>query len=337
MKRLLAVITVIVMVTGIFTGCGGSGGDGQETYNLRLASSYATTHPAHAALERICDKLKEESGGAINITIYPSNQLGDYTLTYEELMRGSIDMALIGIPSEYDPKLEMNFIPYMLTRYDQMEEAFGPDSYFLSEYKKVHENLGVKLLGIYAEGFIGMGFRDLPANYADAAAQKGKQVRCPAIEVYNLIMEDMGYSATTIAYSDLYTALQTGVVDGWIGGTPQLNYTSFKDVIKYYVAYNTFVEATGFMMSLDVYNGMPEEYQKMIDEAFMEEAVHSYKVAEELDKEAMNNLKDYGVEVIELTDEQMQAYIDLAQTKTWPKLYDNIGEETLKQLVEAVK
>lgn len=92
--------------------------------------------------------MKEQSDGAIEIILYPSSQLGDYTLTYEDLMRGSVDM---------------------------------------------------------------------------------------------------GFSETTISYADLYTALQTGVVDGWTGGMPQLNYTDFKDVINHYVHYNMFAENIGFL------------------------------------------------------------------------------------------
>lgn len=342
-KKVTALVLTCVMLMGCFAGCGGSGGNGGNgggsgggdgTYSFRLATHYAVTHPGYAALQRICDDLKEKSGGAIEITIYPSSQLGDYTLTYEDLMRGAVDMALIPIPSEYDPKLEMNFIPYMVTDYSQMKDAFGADSYFFQEYSKVHDALGVKLLGIYVEGLIGIGFTDLPKNYADAAAAKGDQIRCPAIEVYNLVTEDMGFSATTIAYADLYTALQTGVVDGWIGGTPQLNYTDFKDVINYYVAYNMFAENIGFFMSKDIFEGLPEEYQTMIEDAFMKEAVNSYETAQQLDQEALDGLKDYGIEIITLTNDEMNAYITSIQEKTWPKLYKNIGEDTMNKLID---
>ncbi|MGI5857542.1 MAG: TRAP transporter substrate-binding protein DctP [Candidatus Merdivicinus sp.] len=311
--------------------------DSSESYSFRLATHYATSHPGYAALERIAADLNEQSGGKIEVKLYPSSQLGDYTLTYEDLMRGSVDFALIPIPSEYDPKLEMNFVPYMVTDYSQMESAYGPDSYFYKEYGGIHENLGVKLLGLYVEGLIGFGLTQLPDSYADPAAFKGLMIRCPAIEVYNLVTEDMGYSATTIPYADLYSALQTGVVDGWIGGTPQLNYTDFKDVIKYYVDYNVFAENIGFFMSLDVFNSLPAEYQTMIQDAFMKEAINSYAVAEQLDNEALSKMEEYGIEIVRLTDEQRAAYAKSIQEKTWPRLYKNIGEETLKKLVEAVQ
>jgi len=349
MKKILVVLLIAMLSMFAFTACGGSGeptgetessaegNTAEKTYSFRLATHYNTSHPGYAALERITADLAEKSNGAIQITIYPSSQLGDYTLTYEDLMRGSVDLALIPIPSQYDPRLEMNFIPYLVTDYSDMETAFGPDSYFFQEYTNIHGELGVKLLGIYVEGLIGFGFTDMPKNYADAATAKGDMVRCPAIEVYNLVTEDMGYSATTIPYADLYSALQTGVVDGWIGGTPQLNYTDFKDVIKYYVAYNVFAENIGFFMSQKVYDTLPAEYQTMIEDAFMKEAIHSYSVAEELDKEAIKGMEEYGIEIIYLTDEEMSAYVEQVKEKTWPKLADNIGKDVMNSLIEAMK
>jgi TRAP-type C4-dicarboxylate transport system substrate-binding protein len=349
MKRILCFSLIVVLSLFVLIGCGSGdkpspespdteGTAPSETYSFRLATHYNTIHPGYAALERIVADLAERSNGAIQITIYPSSQLGDYTLTYEDLMRGSVDLALIPIPSQYDSRLEMNFIPYLVTDYADMETAFGPDSYFFQEYTKIHSELGVKLLGIYVEGLIGFGFTKLPTEYANATASKGNMVRCPAIEVYNLVTEDMGYSATTIPYADLYSALQTGIVDGWIGGTPQLNYSDFRDVIKYYIAYNVFVENIGFFMSKKVFDSLPAEYQSMIEDAFMKEAIYSHTVAEELDNEAIKGMEEYGIEIIYLTDGEMQAYVDLVKEKTWPKLADNIGEDVMKKLIEeAVK
>ncbi len=340
MKKLLAVLLIAILPLFAFIACGGSDEPTAETgksYSFRLATHYNTSHPGYAALERIAADLTKQSDGAIEIKIYPSSQLGDYTLTYEDLMRGSVDLALIPIPSEYDSRLEMNFIPYLVNDYSKMETAFGPESYFFQEYSKIHNEQGVKLLGIYVEGLIGLGFTDLPENYADATAAKGNMVRCPAIEVYNLVTEDMGYSATTIPYADLYSALQTGVVDGWIGGTPQLNYTDFKDVIKYYIPYNVFAENIGFFMSQKVYDSLPTEYQTMIEKAFMKEAIHSYSVAEELDKEALKGMEEYGIKIIQLEEEEMEAYVQQIKNTTWSKLAVNIGEDVMTKLIEAME
>lgn len=339
MKKYLASIMAVVMAASVLTGCGGGGsaadGGEKETYELRIATHYNQQHLGYEALTRIEEKLESESDGRLNVTLYPSSQLGDYTLTFQELSEGTVDMALIPIPSEYDTRLEMNFIPYLVDDYDTLEESFGKDSYFFGKYTEIMSELNIKLLGIYAEGMIGMGFTSEPENYKDADAHKEMLVRAPAIEVYNLVTQDMGFNATTIPYGDLYTAMQTGVCDGWIGGTPQLNYSDFRDVVKYYVPYNMFVENIGFLMSQDVFDSMPEDLQTLVEETFMGEAVNSYQTAKAADEEALQNMKDYGITILELTDEEREAYKQQVIEVTWPKLADNIGEETLNELIAA--
>jgi TRAP-type C4-dicarboxylate transport system substrate-binding protein len=132
-KSIISVfLAVIVVSLCIFAISGPS--YAKETFKFRLATHYNTQHPGYKALQNIVKEIDEKTKGAIKIKIYPSSQLGDYTLTYEDLMRGSVDMALIPIPSEFDPKLEMNFIPYLASSYAEMGKAFGPDL-FLQELR----------------------------------------------------------------------------------------------------------------------------------------------------------------------------------------------------------
>ena len=351
MKKVLSMALVAVMTIGLLAGCGGGKEPASqdssekaaventgETYELRLATHYNQEHLGYAALERIKEKLETESNGQLKITLYPSSQLGDYTLTFQELSEGTIDLALIPIPSEYDTRLEMNFVPYLFDGYDGLEKGFGKDSYFFGKYTEIMGDLNIKLIGMYVEGLIGFGFAEEPKNYNDVNANKQDLlVRAPAIEVYNLVTQDMGFSATTIPYGDLYTAMQTGVCDGWIGGTPQLNYSDFRDVIKYYVPYNVFAENIGFLMSQKVYDTLPADLQTLITDTFMEESVNSFATAKEGDEQAIKDMEDYGITILELTDEELAAYKEHVIEVTWPKLANNIGEDTLQGLIDANK
>ena len=89
-------------------------------------------------------------------------------------------------------------------------------------------------------------------------------------------------------------------------------------------------------MSAKTAEKLPAEYADIIRSVFAEASLESFETAEELDKEALQGLKDYGVEIIELTDEEMAACVKKVQEETWPKLYANIGEDVLKGLVEAL-
>lgn len=336
-KALIAVLAVTLCVACLWTPEASAAS--AKNYKLRIATHYNQEHLGYAALTRIKEALESKSDGRIAVTIYPSSQLGDYTLTFQEITEGTVDMALIPIPSEYDSRLEMNFIPYLVNDYSGLEESFGKGSYFFGKYTEIMAGLDIKLLGIYAEGMIGLGFSVKPTGYNDvndnSTAKKNLLVRAPAIEVYNLVTQDMGFSATTIPYADLYTAMQTGVCNGWIGGTPQLNYSDFRDVIKYYVPYNVFVENIGFLMSKKNFEDMPADLQKLIEDTFMAESVKSYATAKEGDEDALQKMKDYGIEILDLTPAELDAYKQHVIKVTWPKLSKNIGEDILKELIAA--
>ena len=78
-------------------------------------------------------------------------------------------------------------------------------------------------------------------------------------------------------------------------------------------------------MSKKVFDSLPAEYQSMIEDAFMKEAIYSYTVAEELDNEAIKGMEDYGIEIIYLADEEMQAYVDLVKRKPGPSFKTTLG------------
>ena len=78
------------------------------------------------------------------------------------------------------------------------------------------------------------------------------------------------------------------------------------------------------------------DFSDVIEEAFGNASLESFQTAEALDAEALQGLKDYGVEIVELTADEMNACVQKVQTETWPKLYDNIGQETLEALVAAL-
>ena len=77
---------------------------------LRFANQVPVEHTATKLMHQVADEVKEKTNGRIEIVVYPANQLGDYTLVYEELIRGTIDMAAISIPSQFDPRLELTYI-----------------------------------------------------------------------------------------------------------------------------------------------------------------------------------------------------------------------------------
>ena len=344
MKKLLVVLLIVVMSMCMFAACGGGDeegtgeGEATDTYELRLTTNYNDGEPGYEMVEAACANIEEKTNGAVKITLYPGSVLGDYTLAYEELMKGTIDMALISIPGEYDPRLEMVFFPFLVENYAQLEPVFGRDSWFFQQFSGVNQELGVTCFGVYIDGFMGVATnKKAPVEPLDPDVNKDILLRCPPQDIFKASMEDIGYSTVTVAYAELYSALQTGVCEGCTGLTPQLVYNVIRDVTGYFVTYNNALEVMGLFGSSAVFDGMPEEYKTVVADEMYQVSLDSFAAAEQNDTDFIQQLADYGVEIIDLTDEERAALADTVRERSWPVMKDKLGDELYNGILDFVE
>lgn len=338
MKKLLCVAMAVCVIFA-FTACGGSdskNSDAKEgkTYNLKLSTSYPKDHADTKATQKAVDEIEKKTDGKVKIKIYPSNQLGDYAQVYEEVMKGTIDMMVATVPTNYDKKLEMLTIPYLTTNYAQAKKTFLEGSYFYDQLNKIQNNLGVELINVYLDGYMGIGATKKIDNPMGVGVKHKQLLRVPAMDSYIWTAKGMGYNTTTISYADLYSALQTGVADGWIGGSAYVNYESFRDVIKYYCDNKYIMELVPITMNKKLFDGMPEEYQKVIKDAFQTQAKNAADEREDLDAKAMKDMKKKGITVYEPTTGEMNKMSSYFQKNVLPKYKKVLGEDMLNKLIE---
>lgn len=359
LKKILSMSLVMAMAIGLFGACGGNSGSGGgdtssnsggsstavdpgEVIELSWAGIGATDGIDTILAENAAKEIEERTNGAVKITVYPASQLGDYVQAYEEIMQGTIDMGLFTLNSSYDAFMEAVYIPFLVNDMDDYKYWFSQDSFIVQEQAKVQEKYGIKLFGFWPSGLLGVGFTNLQESSKDKlydfSVHKEDLVRAPALETMAIVIKDgMNFNTTTINYADLYTALQTGVADGWYGGGPYLNNTSFVDVINYFVDYKILPDSYACIMNQDKWNSIPAEYQDIINECLvnaLDEGVDMLAVQEE---EAIDELREAGVEVFIPTDEERNQMKDYMIDNIWPKLQEFYGEEYMTKLAELAK
>ena len=337
MKKLLTVLLALVMVF-TFAACGSeSTGDDAaapaETYELMCASIYPVEHIDCTTLQAAFDNIEAKTNGGVKITLYPSNQLGDYTQVYEEIMKGTIDMGAITVPTNFDQRLEMLTLPFITSSYDDAKVKFASGSAFFDACNEIQNELGVEMLGIFIEGYMGIGATKHIDNPMTVGTTHNELLRVPAMDSYIWTAQGMGYNTTTIAYADLYAALQTGVCDGWIGGSAYVNYESFRDVIKYYAETKYICELVPVVINKDLIDGMPAEYSQAIREEMAAAAITIADARDALDKQAIIDMGDMGIEIYECSEEEITAMSDYFKENVWPQYTDLLGEELLDVLI----
>jgi TRAP-type C4-dicarboxylate transport system substrate-binding protein len=188
----------------------------------------------------------------------------------------------------------------------------------------------VRFLGIVLEGFIGMGFVKEPNDIFNPESNKGVKTRSPSMVTFYQPQEDLGFNPVSIAYGEVPTAIQTKVVDGWVGGTPNMNYAWVGEMINYMYVNYIHPEATSYVMSEKSLAKLTPEDQEIVIGVFQEQSMNSFDRAEENERLYMQKLEeDYGVEVIEFTPEQVQAYADYVREVSWPAIEELLTKELM--------
>ncbi len=309
-----------------------------KTYELRLSSEYPADNHQTIALNDAAKIIKEKTGGKVNITVYPAMQLGDYSTVFSQVMTGDIDMAAMPMPTSLDRRADLQGVPYMATDYEGFKKDYFPGSYNWQVFSDINQKLGNRLLGVFNTGFMGIGAVKLPttdfAQLTDGKVEKGILLRIPPQNMYTHLIPAMGYKTTTIPYADLFPALQSGVADGWIGGSGLVNWEGFRDVIKYFIDVRAVNECIFVVINEKTIASMPEEWQKIIEETFLEISVRVANERQQQEEKALEDMKAYGINIISATPEQMNALRDNIRVAVWPKLKDSLGEDILNQLCQ---
>jgi TRAP-type C4-dicarboxylate transport system substrate-binding protein len=147
-------------------------------------------------------------------------------------------------------------------------------------------------------------------------------------------MDAMGYNTTTIPYSDLYSAMQAGLCDGWLGGSGLVNYDSFRDVIKYFCDCNVINESIPVMMNAELFNSLPAEYQDVVVSVFDEMSLRVNQERQEQEAQALVDMEAYGIKVIAPTEDEQNALKERVRAEVWPRLADDLGQETIDEICE---
>lgn len=334
MKK-LSILLVFVMLISVFaSGCGGGATPDKnapaKTIVLRLASDAPLEHIATGLNNEACAMVKERTEGRVEVEYFPASQLGGYETVYEEVVRGTIDLAQITIPDALDARLGAAYVPYYAKSFDEAKILFAPDSYLSGVIGDLTEANGVKFLGTVLEGFIGMAFVKEPTDMFTPGTNKNVKTRSPAMVTFSVAQQDLGFNPITVPYAEVPTAIQTKVVDGWVGGTPNINYAWVGEVINYMYINYIHAEATSYVVSEKTLAKLTPEDAAAVVAVFQEQSVKSFTLSQDNEEVYKKKLADdYGVKVIEFTPEQIDAYATFVRETSWPKLEDLLGKELM--------
>ncbi len=306
-----------------------------DSVRINFAGMFAPDHPVTVAQKNFKKEVESETDGRVKVRVFPANQLGDYTQVFEELSRGTIDMGLINIPSQFDTRLEVMYLHYLATNYEEVRKTYSPGSYLYSIMDTLIAEQDIKLLGFEVDGFGGFGLTKQPENHMHPGKSKKILLRVPPMDIFKVAAEDQGFQTVSVPFAELYTSLQTGVADGWSGGSSTLNYLQFRDVIKHFVVSNNFIDAYGWLASDKLWAKLSTKDQKIVQRVASKYALKSIDSAQKNDLLHQEKLKEKGINVIKLSDDELKEWAQQARNVTWPKLRERLTGELIDGMQNA--
>lgn len=347
MKKLFTFLMAAAMLLALLTGCGKTDtantpdGDAVQTpaisgRELKLSLPVAIGSDTYNQAVAVKEYVEEHTNGELTITIYPANQLGDWTQVFDELMMGSIDMAISSVGENYDPILCSTILSYLSYDYESCREYLSPSSFIYQRTDESLDNLGIKFLGFSMSGFDGIGTKNEIKDPETPGADKDTLIRVSSSDSTKFAAEALGFRTSTLPFTDTYSAIQTGVVDGWVGAPAYEHYLSFRDVENYYYDYNLYAEVLDIMVSKMTWDSLTEEQQTVIAEAMAQASETSFVDAEAGDELYKQKLEEEGITVVRFDTDQLQAFADYVRKNAWPKLEQAYGAEFMAQLMESV-
>ncbi len=301
----------------------------------RLAQIMPEDSDHHRRCMAFAEDVKQATQGRVEIKVYSGGVLGDWVDVNEYIMRGDVDMGLLPLAPNYDPRLNIGYyMPYMFTNTEEAKAAYNQGGWVFNMVGKLLEEEGIKGLGIYPSGWAGITTKEEPEGWADMAPNKMK-VRVMPLKACQLTWKALGYIPSTIPYAETYSAIERGVAEGESGGPPFQGY-QFRDIQKVWIQTNDFLEPLWFMVNLDKWKNLTDADRKAILASAQKQIDGRWDYFLKEDAEYRQKMSEYGMKVIVPTDEQLKAFATKIRTEVWPELESLIGKRLVDECREHV-
>ncbi|SFH02338.1 C4-dicarboxylate-binding protein DctP [Desulfotomaculum arcticum] len=326
-----------LFISLIMAGCGGkqeaSSSDkavAPEKIVAKFSHVTATGTPKGLAAEKFADLVKEKTNGQVEIEVFPSGQLFGDKDEFEALQANNVQFIApsAGKLISFDPRFQIGDMPFLF------KNNQGASKFWDSEK-------GQELLqSLESQGMIGLtawpnGMRQIMNSKKEIKSPedlKGLKFRIPAGGVLVDIFQTLGAGTSSIAFSEVYPALQQKVVDGTIASFDNIENEKYEEVLKYLTIANMNSLAYVVIVNKEFWDGLPADTREIVKECMTEATAYERELADQLDEESLAKLKQ-KINVYELTEQDHQAFVK-SMEPVWAKYESVVGKDLIDAVVE---
>jgi tripartite ATP-independent transporter DctP family solute receptor len=315
MKRILWLVLVSVLLLTAAVGFA------QKSITLRLGETHPADYPTTKGDYEFARLVKERSGGRITVEIYHSKQLGEEKAVIEQVQLGAIDFTRVSVSvmASFVRDLDALQLPYLYRDADHM-------------WKVLRGPIGAELFWkLEASNFVGLCWYDGGSRnfYTKKPVKtvtdlKGMKIRVQQSPLMVGMVEGLGAVATPLDYGQVYSALQTGVVDGAENNWPSYLTTSHFEVAPYFITDEHTRVPEIMVASKRVFDRLPKADQELLKKAAWDSMPYQIKLWKDYELVAEKAVRDKGSIITEVSPEEKARFMAAMQP-----LYDKQPAEIL--------
>jgi tripartite ATP-independent transporter DctP family solute receptor len=290
--RFLGCLIVLMTACLVVSSCREDSG----TRRIKIAHGLPTGHPVHHALVYFGERVDLHSKGTLRLEIHPNEQLGTEREAIELLQIGSVGMTKVSasVMESFVPEYGVFSLPYLFR--DDRHRAAVLDSEIGSEILQAGGRYGVRGLAYYDAGSRSFYTRDRPIH--KPADLIGLKIRTQESPSAIRMVRALGGSATPIAWGELYTALQQGVVDGAENNPPSFYLSRHYEVCKFYSLDEHTAVPDVLLVSAHLWDRLTVSERAALQQAALESGQFQRELWASATDEAMRSLEAAGVEIL---------------------------------------
>jgi len=331
-KLLTSCMLGLFMGTALLTGCGSSATKAPATEKkeiiLKAAEIQPEDYPTTLGLKEMARLLDERTQGRIKMQVYAGGQLGGEKETIEMTQMGTLAINRISSAPlvNFVPKMGVFSMPFLFRDGDHfwkvLDGAVGKDML------KALETSNLVGLGYYDSGARSFYTKGKAINTAEDA--KGQKIRVQQSKIFIEMINALGASATPMGYGEVYSGLQTGIIDGAENNPPSLWTSKHYEVCKFYPQDEHAMVPEALIMSKKVWDTLSPEDQKIVAQAATDSVVYEKKLWAEFTAKSMKELEAKGVVITKPDKESFR--------KAVAPMYDKFPEyKEIVAQIQAVK
>lgn len=298
---------------------------------LRSADTHPDGYPTVEAVKYMGELIKQRTDGRYSVEVYHSAQLGEEKDTIEQTQTGVIDLNRVSMGpfNGIVPETAVPSLPYIFRSVDHMRHVMdGPIGDEILKAFEAHDLVG---LAFYDSG--ARSFYNTKKDIASMADMKGMKFRVIQSDVFVDMVNALGANATPMAYGEVYSALQTGVIDGAENNWPSFESAKHYEVAKHYTMDQHQIVPEVLVMAKASWDKLSPEDQVIVRQAAKESVVKMRELWDAQEKKSRDIVEAAGVKVSEI---DKQPLID-AMKPVYDKYLSTPALKDLAARIQATK